>query len=113
MTRCFAIAKYLTDEEIERAVRAVYIPMPRADDETKTILRTPNSWSCPLGVALEGLVTSTPDASEVSWVLYGRKPGGFWGIRRAARAFIMNWDENRIHGLAAAFGMSKPSCGKV
>ena len=107
MTRRFAIAKYLTDEEIDRAVRATYIPILRASQET-TILRTPTDWSCPLGVALGILVTPTPDASEVSWALYRRGSGAERTIHRAARAFIRNWDENRIHDLATAFGRSKP-----
>lgn len=108
----YAIADYLSDEQVERALSGVYDRVSSRD-----AVRRDRDGADPLGRAISDRRLRgypDPDPSTVADVLVGggarhrrREQSPEWrACRDAALVFIRDWDDGRLvpAGLAAAIG---------
>lgn len=104
----YGIARWLSQEQRERAARATYAWYVWSSDALDNpTIRTTDGY-CPLGVAFDGALSSCPVPTAVAAALSPR--GYSERIRRAAMTFVHDVDAGLISPdqVAAALGVETP-----
>lgn len=97
MSRTYAIAEFLTEEQKARALSCTYerhregrLPRPRTENH-----------SCPLGMALYGIGCPT------AWQVRQAIAPDSTAVEYQAVEFINDWDDGKIADLAGALGVQR------